>query len=46
MAVTEESKLAKKVEEQTSEIKFTEDELKSLGVEIEDTPNGTIWRKS
>ena len=31
MAVTEESKLAKKVEEQTSEIKFTEDELKSLG---------------
>ena len=31
MAVTEESKLAKKVEEKTSEIKFTEDELKSLG---------------
>ena len=31
MAVTEESKLAKKVEEQTSEIKFSEDELKSLG---------------
>ena len=30
MAVTEESKLAKKVEEQTSEIKFTEDEIKSL----------------
>jgi|TARA_B100002019_G_scaffold249315_1_gene228615 predicted RNase H-like nuclease (RuvC/YqgF family) len=30
MAVTEESKLAKKVEEQTSEIKFTEDELKAL----------------
>jgi cysteinyl-tRNA synthetase len=22
------------------------DELKSLGVEIEDTPDGTIWRKS
>ena len=30
MAVTEESKLAQKVEAQTSEIKFTEDELKSL----------------
>ncbi len=30
MAVTEESKLAKKVEEQSSEIKFTEDEIKSL----------------
>ena len=30
MAVTEESKLAKKVEEKTSEIKFTDDELKSL----------------
>jgi len=30
MAVTEESKLAQKVEEQTSEIKFTEDEVKSL----------------
>ena len=30
MAVTEESKLAQKVEGQTSEIKFTEDELKSL----------------
>ena len=22
------------------------DELKSLGVEIEDTPDGTTWRKS
>ena len=22
------------------------DELKSLGIEIEDTPDGTIWRKS
>ena len=30
MAVTEESKLAQKVEGQTSEIKFTEEELKSL----------------
>ena len=30
MAVTEESKLAQKVEEQSSEIKFTEDEIKSL----------------
>ena len=30
MAVTEESKLAKKVEDQTSDIKFTEEELKSL----------------
>ena len=30
MAVTEESKLATKVEEQSSEIKFTEDEIKSL----------------
>ena len=30
MAVTEESKLAKKVEEKTDETKFTEDELKSL----------------
>ena len=30
MAVTEESKLAKKVEETSSEIKFTEDEIKSL----------------
>ena len=31
MAVTEESKLAKKVEEKTDEVKFTDDELKSLG---------------
>ena len=30
MAVTEESNLAQKVEGQTSEIKFTEEELKSL----------------
>ena len=30
MAVTEESKLAQKVEEQSSDIKFTEEELKSL----------------
>ena len=30
MAVTEESKLAKKVEEKDKETKFTEDELKSL----------------
>tara|TARA_B100002019_G_C21150938_1_gene538211 strand:- start:351 stop:677 length:327 start_codon:yes stop_codon:yes gene_type:complete len=30
MAVTEESKLAKKVEEKISETKFTEEELKSL----------------
>ena len=30
MAVTEESKLAQKVQGQTSEIKFTEEELKSL----------------
>tara|TARA_B100001113_G_scaffold346258_1_gene336939 strand:+ start:26 stop:361 length:336 start_codon:yes stop_codon:yes gene_type:complete len=30
MAVTEESKLAKKVEEKVGETKFTEDELKSL----------------
>ena len=30
MAVTEESNLAKKVEEKSSEVKFTEDELKSL----------------
>ena len=30
MAVTEESKLAKKVEEKVEEIKFTDDELKSL----------------
>ena len=30
MAVTEQSKLAKKVEDQTSDIKFTEEELKSL----------------
>ena len=30
MAVTEESKLAQKVQEQTSDIKFTDEELKSL----------------
>ena len=30
MAVTEESALAQKVEEQTSDIKFTDEELKSL----------------
>jgi|MDTC01.2.fsa_nt_gb hypothetical protein len=30
MAVTEESNLAKKVENQTSEVKFTDDELKAL----------------
>ena len=30
MAVTEESKLAKKVEEKTDEVKFTDDELKSI----------------
>ena len=30
MAVTEESKLAQKVEEQSSDIKFTDEELKSL----------------
>ena len=30
MAVTEESKLASKVVEQSSDIKFTEEELKSL----------------
>tara|TARA_B100000073_G_scaffold328476_1_gene315063 strand:+ start:462 stop:791 length:330 start_codon:yes stop_codon:yes gene_type:complete len=30
MAVTEESKLAKKVEEKGNEVKFTEEELKSL----------------
>ena len=30
MAVTEESRLAQKVQEQTSDIKFTDEELKSL----------------